>query len=34
VLADPIPAMSDLGLLVLVALIALLGVWMLATRKA
>jgi CARDB len=33
VLADPIPAMSDLGLLVLVALIALLGVWLLATRR-
>ena len=33
VTADPIPVMSDLGLLVLVTLIALLGVWLLATRR-
>jgi len=33
VTADPIPALSDLGLLMLVALIALLGVWVLATRR-
>jgi len=33
VTADPIPVLSDLGLLVLVALIAVLGVWVLATWR-
>jgi len=33
VLGEAIPAMSPLGLFVLIALIALLGVWLLATRR-
>jgi hypothetical protein len=33
VTADPIPVASEAGLLVLMALIALLGVWLLATRR-
>ena len=33
VTADPIPVMSDLGLCVFIALIALLGVWLLWVRR-
>jgi hypothetical protein len=34
VVGEPIPTLSGLGLLLLIALIALLGVWLLATRRA
>jgi hypothetical protein len=33
VTADPIPVTSDVGLLLFIALIAILGVWLLATRR-